>query len=277
MKKPVISVILSVRNEEKYINYTLYSILSQVFSDFELIIINDGSIDRTKIILDQYASVDNRIKVVDNTISLGIAASVNKGLNISKGKYIARIDAGDIADPYRLQKQINYMETHIDTFVLGSWAYFINIKKEAISEWKVPCEINDKILYKQNGVIQPTVLIRRELFEKIGGYNYSYVLCEDYELWARTLKNKLKINNIQEFLTSVMTRPEGMSTKYKRGMVKYTFKVKLKYLFYFRNFWNFIYTLRSLIALILPLGIFNYFAMRYGERLSGRTIVRKTL
>jgi len=272
---PVISVILPVHDEEKYIRDTLDSVLAQSFVDFELIVINDGSSDATKSILDEYISMDRRVIIINNKISIGVADSLNKALDIAKGKYIARIDAGDAVDHLRFQKQAEYLEASPDTFILGSWAQIMNDKKKIIAEWIVPPEITGKILYERNGVVHPAVLIRKELFNKIGRYNAFYKRAEDYELWTRALKNKLEINNLQEFLTSIMERQEGVSTKYLRAMAKDTFRIKMKYLFYFFSLANVLYTLRSLIGSILPIWLFNFLARQYGEKLNCKIFVKK--
>lgn len=275
MDKPIISVILSLRNEEKYVKETINSILIQTFSKFELIVINDGSTDNTRNILAEYVSQDSRVKIIDNEVSIGIAKSVNKALDFSQGTYIARIDAGDTSVPERFQKQFEFMEAHPDIFVLGSSAYITDSCKTIVGEWVVPCEVNDKILYQRNGVIQPTVLIRKDLFLKIGKYNPVFSRAEDYELWARTLKNKLKISNLQECLSFVSDRPEGISKRYVKAMMKDAFLIKIKYLPYFFNFCNLISTLRSLIGIFIPLFVFNYVAVRYSQTISSKKFFKQ--
>lgn len=272
---PLISVILPARNEERYIKPTIESILSQTFSDFELIVVNDASTDKTEVIISGYVSYDNRVKMINNRNLLGVAASINKGIDIAKGKYIARIDAGDIADRCRLQKQVKYMEAFKDVFILGSWSYIINEKKEIIGEWKVPCEVDDRELYKRNGIVHPTVVIRRELFQKIGILNSFYHRAEDYEFWARALRYKFRINNLQEFLTSVMEREKGVSSKYFGRMMQDTFRVKIKYLRCFFNFWNVLSVLRSFAGCILPVSTTNYLVRRYANFLSCKVFLKK--
>lgn len=272
---PIISVILPVRNEEKFIRSTIDSVLSQSFADFELLVINDGSSDTTKKILGEYVFKDKRVKIIDNLVSIGVANSLNKALEQARGKYIARIDAADTAERLRFQKQVEYMEAFQDTFILGSWSYIINDTKEIIAEWKTPAEITDKILYEKNGVVHPTVLIRKDLFEKIGNYNPFYKRAEDYELWFRAVKNKLKIKNLQEFLTTIMERKEGVSNRYLRAMARDTFKIKLKYLFCFLNSASLLSTLRSLMGSILPLWAFNLLAHRYGKNLSCKIFIKR--
>ncbi|MEW6008114.1 MAG: glycosyltransferase [Candidatus Omnitrophota bacterium] len=270
MIKPLVSIILAVHNEENFITKTLDSILHQTFKDFELIVINDCSKDKTGEILKSYASSDPRIKVIKNETCMGLARSLNKGIEISEAKYIARIDAGDIAEKSRLEKQVKYMEEFSDVSVLGSWAYLIDIKGEVIGEWRVPEEVNARILYMKNGVVHPTVLIRKELFSNIGKYNFSFKHAEDYELWARALKNKAKLMNLQEFLTFVSQRAEGVTRKHFKGMRKDTFRIKLKYLPYFFSIQNLLSTLRSLLGYILPTSISYYLSNKYAKALADK-------
>ena len=244
----------------------------QSFENFELISVDDASVDNTGNILREYASRDKRIIILTNRPALGLAGSINKGIGRAKGKYIARIDAGDRAEPDRFQQQVEFMEKFNDISILGSCAYLINSNKEIIGEWKVARQVDVRLLYKKGGVIHPTVIIRKELFDKIGRYEPSYGRAEDYELWARALKNRLKISNHQEFLTSVMLREGGISAKYYKTMAKDTFRVKLKYLPYFFNFINLIYTLRSLIGYLLPAWLFwllvflGFLLLNYSEQ-----------
>ena len=113
-KAPKISVIMSVYNGEDYLAETLDSICNQSFTDWELVAINDCSTDTTLSILEKYASVDERIKIHTNEVNLRLPASLNKGLALAQGKYIARMDADDICLPDRFKKQFEFMETHPD-------------------------------------------------------------------------------------------------------------------------------------------------------------------
>lgn len=274
MSEPIISVVLPVRNGEKYIEFTLDSILSQTFGDFELIVVNDASQDSTKRILEKYASLDNRIRVIENKVLMGMTNSMNRGITASRGRYIARMDAGDIALPDRFNRQVRYMEQNKDISVLGGWAYLINKERKIIGEWKVPAKIDSRSLYEVNGVIHPSVLMRKDVFDKIGKYDSFYKITQDFELWARALKNKYKISNLHEFLIYYMEE-EGYSSKYFITTRRETFIVKLKYLFCFFNIRNLLSTLRSFTGCFLPSRFTKYLAHKYSETLTGKTFKGK--
>lgn len=274
MDNPLISIILPIHNEEQFVESTIKSILSQTFQDFELIIINDGSTDGTYKAISRYALNDNRIIIINNTKNLGIAKSLNKGIAISKGEYIARIDSGDIAAPSRFQEQLAYFKKHKDTYVVGTWAYLIDKERHIIGEWCFPLILNCNALYKNVGVIHPTVMIKRTLFNKIGIYDPDCIATEDFELWARTLKNKFTIRNIPKFLNYYLDEMNdaGGSISYKNYNAArlYLFKIKLKYLPIFFNIWNVIYTLRNLAGYFFPIFFGKNLAFKYMSVLGGK-------
>ena len=115
---PKISVVMPAYNAEKYIGEAIESILNQTFKDFEFIIINDGSVDHTKEIIREYN--DPRIVLLENDKNRGIVLSLNKGLDAATGKYIARMDADDIALKNRFERQVEYLDEHKDIGVLGT-------------------------------------------------------------------------------------------------------------------------------------------------------------
>nr|QNO55030.1 hypothetical protein FPOEFMDM_00015 [Methanosarcinales archaeon ANME-1 ERB7]QNO55101.1 hypothetical protein MNNOGLJF_00015 [Methanosarcinales archaeon ANME-1 ERB7] len=251
MKQPLISVVMSTYNEEKYVKDSIASILNQTFSDFEFIIIHEyGSTDRTLEILKCYSVLDERINILINDEYIGFAESLNKGIKNAKGKYIARMDAGDISHPERFEKQVKFLEEHEDVCIVGTWAYWIKKDKKIIGEWRPPAVINNISLFKISPAIHSSIMIRKKLFEEIGNYNSKY-RAEDFELYMRAMKNGFGIANIQDFLINIAYR-EGISIVKIREMQKSTFKIKLRYLPYFFNFWNVIYTMRSLVGCLLP-------------------------
>lgn len=117
---PIVSVIMPAYNAERYIVEAIDSILCQSFSNFELIVINDGSIDNTEKIILDYAACDCRVVYLKNEANRGICVTLNKGLDAARGKYIARMDADDISLPQRLEKQVKFMDAHHDVAVCGS-------------------------------------------------------------------------------------------------------------------------------------------------------------
>lgn len=114
---PLISVIMPVFNGEKYLHEAIKSILSQTFDDYEFLIINDGSIDNTRNIIESYR--DDRIRIIDNEINQGLASSLNKGIGLSRGVYIARMDADDVSFPERFKRQIEFLQLHPEIDLLG--------------------------------------------------------------------------------------------------------------------------------------------------------------
>lgn len=253
MENPLISVILPVFNEEKHIRGTLDSLLSQTFEKFEILIIHDVSTDNTKQIIDGYASSDQRIRVFHQQTRIGLARLLNLGIHHARGKYIARMDAGDKADRFRLQKQYDYLENHVDVAVLGSWAYILNPEGRVIGEWHTPAEVDAAILYQQGGVIHPSVMCRKEIIISRGGYRTSDKAvdfeAEDFELWMRIKKYGGRIENIQENLMFYLERSEGISIRAMFRLYISTFMIKLKYLPSFFTFSNCWYTFRSFLGI----------------------------
>ena len=184
-KLPLISVIMSVYNGEKYLRAALDSVLSQTFTNFEFIVINGGSTDNTGEILQQYTK---QIKVIYQE-NAGIASAVNCGIEIARGKYIARMDADDISEKKRFDVQVDFLERNLDIGILGSTAKLIDSRNRSWGIQKVPVsdeEIRWKCLYK-NPFLQSAVMIRRECLEFHHLKYRNEYLVEDYDLWVRLL------------------------------------------------------------------------------------------
>lgn len=183
IKMPLVSVVMAAYNAEKYIRDAIDSILDQTFKDFEFIIINDGSIDKTKEIIKSYK--DSRIVYLENRKNLGIVAALNKGLEYATGKYIARMDADDISIKERFEYQVKYLEAHSNVVVLGtSYVVF----GENIQEKFRICE--DDILKAKAqllftpSVAHPTVMMRNGILKKYSiKYNKDYQGTEDFAMW----------------------------------------------------------------------------------------------
>ena len=133
---PQITVLMPVYNGEKYLRQAVDSILNQTFKDFEFLIINDGSTDKTLAILQEYKN--KRVKIINNKKNIGLTKSLNKGLKLAKGKYIARMDADDISLSNRLRKQIDFLDKHNKIGVLGTQMKIINNSNKIVGEYKTP-------------------------------------------------------------------------------------------------------------------------------------------
>lgn len=193
---PKISVIMPVYNCESYIRESVESILGQSFTDFEFIIIDDASTDRTVEIIKEYDN--SRIKLIIKPTNTGYTDSLNMAIKLAKGRYIARMDGDDVSLAHRLAVQYNFLENNKDVLVVGSHYKIIgtdNIVRSPVSyeEVKITAIMHVPVAH-------PTVLIRMEVFSKLGYfYNKEYEPAEDYDLWCRILENG-KIENLDEVL-----------------------------------------------------------------------------
>ena len=183
-----ISVLMSVYNGELYLAEAIESILAQTFDSFEFLIINDGSTDSSEKIINSYD--DPRIRLENNEGNKGLVYSLNKGLNLARGKYIARMDCDDIAWPHRLEKQFTFMEANPNVGICGTW--FEAFDKQ--TDWKrtVRFPVKDTairaLMFTQSPFCHPSVMMRKELFEIYDlKYPSEYYRAEDYGLWIKLL------------------------------------------------------------------------------------------
>ena len=195
MANPKISVIMSVYNGEKYLREAIESIFNQTFTDFEFIIVNDGSADGSLDIIRSYD--DDRIRLIDNEQNIGLTKSLNKALRFAEGEYIARQDADDVSLPNRLERQVNYLEKHPETAVLGTSVYLINENGKTIAKTIALARPTLKDLHKGNQFTHGSVIFKKHVIAELGGYNESLKYVQDYELWLRIAKN-YRIGNLRE-------------------------------------------------------------------------------
>ena len=196
---PLVSVLMPVYNGERYLSEAIESVLSQTYTHFELIICNDGSTDKSEEIILSYK--DERIRYVKNENNIKLIATLNKCIDLAKGKYIARMDADDISLPNRLYQQIQFLEKHTDYVLCGSWAYLMNDNGERTGRIK---NIDSHSLIKTAlfftcSIIHPTVVCKTEVMKQFK-YNVNALHCEDFDLWVRMANSGLKMINLPQFL-----------------------------------------------------------------------------
>lgn len=196
---PKVSVLMSVYNGETYLERSIESILSQTYRDFEFLIINDASTDSTKDILENVH--DPRIKVITNSVNIGLTKSLNKGIGIARGQYIARMDADDLSLPYRFEIQVGFLDKHPDYAVLGSSYLLIDQEGRTVSLVKVPVDDSQirESLLKQNCFGHGSVMMRREAVQQVGGYDERFKYSQDYDLWLKIVE-AFKVSNIEQAL-----------------------------------------------------------------------------
>ncbi len=188
--RPTISVIMATWNRKDMARQAIESILTQTYGDFEFIIVDDASTDGTAELVAEYAQKDKRIVFLPNKKNKGLVYNLNKGLDVAKGKYIARMDDDDISLPERFEKQIDFMERHPEVTVLGTYIYNIEGNHVYSFQQDVQPDVFKIHLYVGNlGISHPTLMIRRSFLEwhKIR-YTETYKWAEDRPFYADILK-----------------------------------------------------------------------------------------
>lgn len=199
IKKPsqdFISVIMSTYNDEAYIGEAIQSILSQSHHDFELIIIDDGSSDKTLDIIKKYAGIDNRIRGISRE-NQGLSKSLNEGYRLAQGHWIARMDADDISDPHRLEKQLAWIKSRAAD-VCGTWIELFGTQQRTKCYYTEDRLIKAELLFG-SPIGHATVLMRASLAKSLQ-YDPSYEYAEDYDYFERAAKAGWKFTNIPEIL-----------------------------------------------------------------------------
>lgn len=217
-KNPLISVIMPVYNAEKYLKEAIDSILNQTFEDFEFLILNDGSNDSTIDIINNYT--DARIIVLHEPQNRGIVYQLNKGLAVSKGNYVARMDADDISVATRFELQLNFLSNNPDYAMVGSSVYLINENSEEIGthEYKSKNEELQASLFFGNTFAHSTILAHKPIINKYL-YNNDYIYAEDYFLWSK-IAAEYKISNIKQPLLYYRIHNNSISAKHNEKQIK---------------------------------------------------------
>jgi glycosyltransferase involved in cell wall biosynthesis len=201
---------MSVYNSEEFLAESIESILSQTLKDFEFIIINDGSSDTSSEMIGKYAGKDKRIIFVDNKKNLGLTVSLNNGLKIANGKYLARMDADDIVFPERLEKQYNYLERNKDIFLIGTGSCEIDQKGKinAINKPIADSNLVTKTLYSENCINHPSIMFRNE---SGNFYRDKFTYAQDYDFYLCLLTRGKRLSNIPEVLIKHRVNSKAIS------------------------------------------------------------------
>lgn len=187
MHDATVSVLITVYNDESNIGRAIDSVLGQTFSDFELIIVNDGSTDQTTAILDCYAEKDKRIRVIHQA-NQGTANAANTGLACCNGKYMARLDSDDVSYPFRLQVEVEFLEAHPDINLVGGQCHIADDNGHIIGTRRIMPSDPYKTILNRCIYQQSDIMLRRSVLEKIPGrpvYRGKFKGAEDYDLWLR--------------------------------------------------------------------------------------------
>lgn len=210
---PKISVVMSVYNGSAFLQESIESILNQTFTDFEFIIIDDCSTDNSADIIAEYAEKDERIVLLKNQENIGLTKSLNKGLKIAQGKYIARQDSDDISLVERFEKQVAYMEAHSSVALVSSGVQYIDETGKKLGNHippEDPIVLRWQFLFR-NPLRHSTVLWCRELIDnKVGNYDPHFTCCQDYDLWTRIFEY-FRVDTLPLILVQMRQHSKSMS------------------------------------------------------------------
>jgi len=212
INNPKISVVMSVYNGGKYLEDSVKSILTQTYQDFEFIIVNDASTDDSLEIIKKIE--DCRLRIITNPENIGLTKSLNKGIQLARGEYIARMDVDDISLPHRFETQVNFLEKNPDYALVGSSYYQIDKDNKTNALINVLTD-NAQIkqgMTKQNWFGHGSVMMRKYVFLQVGGYDERFQLAQDYDLWLR-IAECYKVANIAEPLYKWRTTKSGISVE----------------------------------------------------------------
>ncbi|NJO41929.1 MAG: glycosyltransferase [Cyanobacteria bacterium CRU_2_1] len=214
-KIPKISVVMAVYNSTRYLQESVESVLNQTLNDFEFIIIDDGSTDASWEMLRDYATQDSRIKLVRNERNLGLTKSLNRGLQLTQGEYIARHDADDVALSERFAHQVTFLRSHPEVVCLGTGQEWIDEEGDVLIQWQ-PTPNNEALqrllLSGHNHICHPSAMMRRDTVLKVGGYDETLRSAQDLDLWLK-LGEIGQLANLPDILLRYRVHSNSVSEK----------------------------------------------------------------
>ncbi|MEK7604921.1 MAG: glycosyltransferase [Patescibacteria group bacterium] len=232
-KQPLVSVVMPVYNAGDFLVPAIESILNQTYANFELILINDASTDKSLITLKKYLKKNpSKIKLINlkNNLNAGGDACANMGLALAQGKYIARMDADDISHPERLEKQVAFLETHPDVFLVGSNALVINKNGIVIGEKTEP--LSTKAIYKGymtfHPLIHPTTMFHRVFKGETFRYDIRYNANNDYYTFFKLLCQGRKFVNLEDKLLFYRIHGKNDTFVHMKGKFLNTLRIRVK-------------------------------------------------
>lgn len=214
---PTVSVLMPAHNAERYLGEAVESILGQTFRDFEFLIVDDGSTDRSRAILERYAAQDPRIRLTSRP-NTGYAAALNELLGLARGELVARMDADDVALPERLGRQVEYLRAHPDVICVGTAVQLIDEAGRFLRDRHPGLDheaIQERALAGDCALNHPSVMMRRAALEAVGGYHVEFMPAEDLDLWLR-LGEIGRLTNLPDVLMKYRQHEASFSEQHQR-------------------------------------------------------------
>lgn len=217
---PKVTVLMPVYNGLAYLRPAIESVLNQTFTDFEFLIVDDASTDASVECIRSYT--DSRIRLVCNESNLGQADSLNRGLELARGTYIARLDQDDACLPERLQRQADFLDSQPDMAVISTWEYTIDSQGRTVRTWRSSLKnygaFLGTLLVAKCPIWHPSVMFRHQAVVELGGYDASYAPADDFDLWGKLAMARFNAAFVPEFL--VLQRVHGGRQSVTRGTVQ---------------------------------------------------------
>ncbi len=210
---PLISILMAVYNAPpSYLDAAVDSILAQSLTDFECIIVDDGSGVATGDRLRMWADRDHRIRLHKLPANVGLTKALNAGLKLARGDYLARQDADDISGPHRLASQLEFLSLHPEIDAVGTDAILIDAGGNKIGDMEIDPDLKE--LSRRNLLVHGSMLFRRHVFDLLGGYNERMQLSQDYELYLRMLRlHGMRISVLPEAHYRLRQHPASLSSR----------------------------------------------------------------
>ena len=221
LPSPLISVLMPVYNAERYLAQAVASVLAQTLGDFEFIIINDGSTDRSEQILKDLAAKDSRIKLISRP-NTGYVVALNEGLALARGEFIARMDADDVCFPKRFERQVKFLREHAAVVVVGGRTEIIDEAGRIIIRPHVPLDnqtLQQALLEGRTMIGHPTVMARRQTMLDCGGYDVNACPAEDLDMWLR-IGEVGELANVPELILQYRQHAKSVSSKHHELQVR---------------------------------------------------------
>lgn len=225
---PKVSVVMAVCNSEQFLRDAVESVLNQSFTDFEFILIDDFSTDTSATILDEYR--DPRILRVRNEKNLGLTQSLNVGLRLARGEYIARMDADDVCLPNRFKAQVRFLDEHESVAVVGTGVRLVDEQGNPLQEIHFPTDHSSLKWYLcfYNPIAHPSVMMRKAAVVQVGGYDPALVRSQDYDLWWRLGMN-YELANLKEIYVFLRQHSRQITNVYRSEQVLSGLSIPAKY------------------------------------------------
>jgi glycosyltransferase involved in cell wall biosynthesis len=235
--RPRVSINIATYNREAFLAQAIESVLNQSFTDWEIIIVDDGSTDNTREVVERYL-VNPKIHYLKNDQNLGICATRNRALNESAGEYVAILDSDDVwSDPNKLQNQVDLLDQHPDHVLVGTGVVVVNKSNQEIKRYlnlEKDTQLRARIL-AQNPFAHSSVLYRRETALSLNGYPQGLNGIEDYDLWLR-LGQKGKLHNLPSYSLNYRQHGTGISTTDRLRLMQENLNLVKKYREFYPGF-----------------------------------------